>query len=178
MALYDRLPNEPVKWYSRFLQYIKIPPDKRSISAVYNIEREIQGKPHASPTTNWLVVFRDYKWKERAEAWDMDRFEEEKSDIIEEVKRQKQIRLKMLEGFKGKLVTALAQFDPQGAKFNEINSAFKIWMELNKQEYDTMVKEEPEEDLDNIKALKEAAGKVRAKLAKQENEKTDQNPTE
>ncbi len=57
-------PTENALWYERFVQYLKLGPT-RSVSLAATGRRNAYPLP-----SHWMVVSRDYRWKERATLWD------------------------------------------------------------------------------------------------------------
>lgn len=65
---------EPILWFNRFDLYYRPRGPERNLLAAVNMWREREGNkgrtnsiPHA-----WFNAHRDWKWKERAEAWDAE----------------------------------------------------------------------------------------------------------
>lgn len=61
---WDQQANENALWYQRFIDYLKLGPT-RSVSLAATGRRNAYPLP-----SHWMVVSRDYRWKERATAWD------------------------------------------------------------------------------------------------------------
>lgn len=67
---WEQLPGEPSEWYNRFHQFLMLP-GKRSLLAAYNAERCEKGRERASGCPdNWRSAFKQWRWAERAAAWD------------------------------------------------------------------------------------------------------------
>lgn len=67
---WEQLPGEPSEWYNRFHQFLMLP-GKRSLLAAYNAERGEKGRERASGCPdNWRSAFKQWRWAERAAAWD------------------------------------------------------------------------------------------------------------
>lgn len=69
--IYERLPEEPNLWYDRFVQYLQMGPSRSLLGAV-NAEKAKKSKE--KQTSNipgaWSEAAKQWRWKERAEAWD------------------------------------------------------------------------------------------------------------
>jgi hypothetical protein len=65
---WDRQPNEPSRWYTRFELYRLA---GRSLLAIYNDERQKAGKGKATRIPGaWDRAAARWSWRERAAAWD------------------------------------------------------------------------------------------------------------
>lgn len=82
--IWEKQDGESSVWYRRFSRYLLMFP-KRSVAAVYNEENnepdhgeENREKPRKSePPGHWYEMAKQWKWEERAEAWDAAQFAEE-----------------------------------------------------------------------------------------------------
>ena len=80
----DRRPNEPNKWYQRFLYYMELG-SRRSLARSYremaNADRAREGRPLLSTTASvpnvWRQRAQQFDWRERAEAWDHEQKQQE-----------------------------------------------------------------------------------------------------
>lgn len=104
---WDQLPEENDKWYQRFEQYRLMGPG-RSLAGAYNLcrvlEPEITGM---TPGVNWRDKMGQFKWIERARAWDeieRERFRTEVQQISDD---KRLTRLQMISQLKDKTFTAL-----------------------------------------------------------------------
>lgn len=70
-ALWDRLPNEPAKWYRRFERFRLMEPI-RSIVDTFLQEESVKNRenPRKKPTGDWYEQAKKWRWVERATAWD------------------------------------------------------------------------------------------------------------
>lgn len=71
--LWLRMPEEPILWFGRFSRFLSLGPT-RSMLAVYKEEREREGtggKPETIPGS-WEDASRLWRWRERADAHDME----------------------------------------------------------------------------------------------------------
>ena len=74
-ASWERLPGESLTWYQRFERFRLMVP-VRSIAAVYHKEQEAKDsvkprKPTSSKVPgDWYDIAKQWKWEERAAAWD------------------------------------------------------------------------------------------------------------
>lgn len=70
---WERLPGELSKWFDRFDRYRLLGPT-RSIDAVWRLENAARPpearKRGKRPPPFWYQIVKDFRWKERAEAWD------------------------------------------------------------------------------------------------------------
>lgn len=76
---WDRQDGEPAKWYARFLLYLELGPG-RALAEVYTDVQEKAGKRGSGsgprgrlrPNGSWKKIARQYRWCERAMAWDIE----------------------------------------------------------------------------------------------------------
>jgi hypothetical protein len=68
---WDRQEGEPSRWYQLFERYRLLGPD-RSLLAAYNSWRIAKGreKSCSAASKSWLRRSAEWRWKQRAEAWD------------------------------------------------------------------------------------------------------------
>lgn len=80
---WDRMDGEPLYWYSLFNQFRLMGPS-RKLRTFYRKKRAESGmsdlKPEWGTPTNWVHYARDWKWKERAEAWDAEMREQQEGE--------------------------------------------------------------------------------------------------
>lgn len=67
---WERRDEEPNLWYDRFVSYLQMGPS-RSLLGAANLEQvQKSSNPFNGTPGAWLDAFKQWKWKERAEAWD------------------------------------------------------------------------------------------------------------
>jgi hypothetical protein len=82
---WDRMENEPVRWYARFDKFRLMKAWKRSINAVYELEnKEKQGKTRTKIDRQWYKKAEEWQWDKRAAAWDEYRISERDKQIVAE----------------------------------------------------------------------------------------------
>src|SRR3990167_131054 len=73
MNVWDQQPDEPHRWFSRFDSYYRVlPPSSRSIEEAWRqwkLKEPNQSKAKRAPA-QWILVSQEWKWKERAQAYD------------------------------------------------------------------------------------------------------------
>src|SRR5258707_3251345 len=65
----EQLPGEPARWFERFIRYALLPPERRSVLAVYRSEVEAAQKGTKKPNQEpgaWKVAIVNWRWKQRA----------------------------------------------------------------------------------------------------------------
>ena len=77
---WERLADEPAKWFARFDTYRLLGPD-RTVEQVF---RNITGQRGTS-SANWRVYAVKWRWRERAEAWDASERPNVEKQRLEEV---------------------------------------------------------------------------------------------
>ncbi len=72
MSEWERMENEPTKWYNRFERY-RLMGSNRSVLATYHAESANNGNGRQKGLTpgSWSINADKWNWKARAEAWDM-----------------------------------------------------------------------------------------------------------
>jgi hypothetical protein len=88
---FDQQPGEPILWFARFEAFRRLGPG-RSILAVYNAE---PGKARKGPADSapgaWKQAAAEWRWSERAEAWDQAQLRtarDEESEALAEMRRR------------------------------------------------------------------------------------------
>lgn len=69
--VWERQEEEPNLWYDRFMSYLQMGPSRSLLGTVHAEEaRNSKEKQSSSPPGAWSEAFKQWKWKERAEAYD------------------------------------------------------------------------------------------------------------
>lgn len=68
-APWEIQPSEPPRWYARFEAYRRLGPT-RSIERVFEAEVDAGAVNGRRPGQAWYKAAREWRWQERAEAWD------------------------------------------------------------------------------------------------------------
>ena len=66
---WDKQPNEPELWYSRFDTYRSLG-STRTLESAFNAAKRSERFSAARPGAAWHDAARRYQWRERAESWD------------------------------------------------------------------------------------------------------------
>lgn len=66
---WEALPGEPVRWYARFETY-RMLGAHRTLEAAYRLCAEREGLSAARPGAAWYAAAQQWRWEERAAAWD------------------------------------------------------------------------------------------------------------
>ena len=95
-AIYERQPNEPARWYARFLLYRGMGPD-RSLLACFHREEATKShiKPHKTVPGAWKDNAERWNWKARAEQYDADlqAQAEERRRVLLEIEAEEEKRI-------------------------------------------------------------------------------------
>ena len=98
MNPWDRKAGEPMLWYSRFDEFYREAGPERSLLGAYKAWRAEKGeikRKATSASSPWERAFKQWKWRERAEAWDhyqqVRRMQAEQTEIDAMNKRHLQI---------------------------------------------------------------------------------------
>lgn len=71
IAPWERRENEPNLWYDRFMAFLLMGPSRSLLGAVHQEEaQKSPKKPSDSTPGAWKDAANEWKWRERAEAWD------------------------------------------------------------------------------------------------------------
>lgn len=108
---WHKLPDEPLLWYRRFVLYLKLPFPRTTFGAFVKEhkrtrrsrqrQRDDKGMRlgRSLAPTAWLQAKNDYRWKERAEAYDLDliraELEQRQKEVEEEIKAELADSLKL-----------------------------------------------------------------------------------
>lgn len=110
---WDQQPGEPLSWFSRFINYYVPLGTNRSLEQAFRDwqSKEALRSKGKRPNPTWYRVFKEWRWKERAHAWDMAQtskaISETENEIVE--MRKRQIRAAIL--FQNKALKRLDQLD-------------------------------------------------------------------
>lgn len=94
---WDRLPGEPQLWYDRFETFFRPAGSGRSLLGALNAWRASVGKPPSPRSINqaWTKAATNWRWRERAEAWDQwlidQRRAAEEEAILHMLERQREV---------------------------------------------------------------------------------------
>lgn len=120
---WDRLPDEPGVWYERFELYRSLGPG-RTLEQAWRLDKERTGLNAKRPHFRWYEVKKEWRWDERAQAWDDYQNHQVRQAEIE---AEKQLRLQarqnrraLLDGFTGTMSTALLSYTNSIDKLSEI----------------------------------------------------------
>ncbi|PSB26191.1 hypothetical protein [Stenomitos frigidus] len=87
-------PGEPEKWFARFERY-RLQGEGRSLEAVYRSEIAAdrnRSQRSQRPSSQWYVISKQWRWLERATAWDLAESKQDESLLrsarVELVQRQ------------------------------------------------------------------------------------------
>jgi len=106
--IWDRQAGENNRWYERFEKY-RLAGITRSVLSIYNGERVQQGQRKSStvPRT-WNAASNEWKWRERAEAWDAH-LQQQRRDEDEQMRQKsrqlRQVTIQALQSLLGRVVT-------------------------------------------------------------------------
>jgi len=151
---WERLPDEPNRWYDRFDLYRSLGPTRSILAAfrTYYIQKKQNPSDHSR--SEWYGIAKTWKWKERAEAYDEQQrkyFHEHEAELQKESRRR---RIEALELFLDKCIEALRALPAEKASYASLAQSMKtIARELRaehgeidrrtKVELDIMLKELP-----------------------------------
>lgn len=72
--VWERMAGEPGVWYARFEIFRLLGPT-RTLARAYRTAARLEGLRGKRPSRGWTVAAREWKWVERAEAWDQEQRE-------------------------------------------------------------------------------------------------------
>lgn len=83
---WEQMDKEPQRWFNLFNDFRLLGPN-RTLRKLYRNKREQRGMPdipqnYGAPS-NWAHYYRDWRWKERAEAWDEVVREKQEDDTVD-----------------------------------------------------------------------------------------------
>jgi len=135
MNVWDQQPDEPHRWFSRFDSYYRVlPPSSRSIEEAWRqwkLKEPNQSKAKRAPA-QWILVSQEWKWKERAQAYDNEQRRQRLIDEQEATADANKRHRKLAEAMQviGAEVLKILQKDPADIKPSDarqfIESGVKI----------------------------------------------------
>lgn len=135
---WERQPGEPMRWYLRFDRF-RAMGSNRSVLRVYRLEREARrGVVHKGPLSlpeGWSKMAKQWRWRERAEAWDRAELERKRAEEAAERERERAQRIALIKLYGEKLVDAINAMRPQKMSAQEITAALKTIVEQLRVEY-------------------------------------------
>jgi hypothetical protein len=86
MKEWNRLQQEPGNWYSRFLIFRDMGPERTLLGAVHKAEKSRKKQSTRVPGA-WNDASDKYQWKARAEAWDkhLQEEQEQRAAVLREI---------------------------------------------------------------------------------------------
>lgn len=88
MNAWDRQPDEPARWFDRFERYRLMGPG-RSVLAIVHQEQDQKGLKRTNNIAGaWRVAVDEWRWQERAEAWDLHRINQRRAEDEAAYRRQ------------------------------------------------------------------------------------------
>jgi hypothetical protein len=126
---WDQLPGEPDLWFGRFFIFQNLPPDERSMLAVYNRvgrKRTRPGTPAHAVPHRWRFATRQWRWVERAAAW--DRAQRDRTRIEYEADREaaRAERIAILRAGLQRLEDAISKLDPNTATWSDVSNGLRV----------------------------------------------------
>ena len=107
---WQRMPYERTLWYSRFEIFRSLGPGR----TLEDAWRALEVKTAQHPSWRWYEVSKEFRWRERAEAWDEYYIEQVR---IEELEAERNARIEarlnrraLISGFAGSMATALTSY--------------------------------------------------------------------
>lgn len=122
-APWERLEGEPIRWYANFERYRLMGPSRQLIP-VMRMEYQARGAgrdgaqkraPNSLPP-HWRRAIERWRWRERAEAWDMAELERLRAEEAAERKKVREDHLIMLRGYRTKVAQGITLIDPKADK--------------------------------------------------------------
>ena len=89
--VWDRMEDEPARWYDRFEVYRMLGPG-RSIEAAYRMATGSDRRPGSL----WHQRSKEFNWRARSESWDADGWRQQASEEEDRRKLAREWRLRML----------------------------------------------------------------------------------
>lgn len=68
-GIWERMPDEPDRWYARFEVYRLLGPN-RSLLGTYRLVTQLLGRAGQAPGHAWHQAAQRWRWQARAQAWD------------------------------------------------------------------------------------------------------------
>jgi hypothetical protein len=131
--IWDKWELEPVEWFKRFEKYRKMKP-LRDLDILYEKEKAhykfMRGNLRKFPAkSSWQVASRKYKWKERAESFDLEEIKQARVAEEQAKKDALKARQELLNVFHSKLLAYVASETfaiGETVKFSDITRAVQM----------------------------------------------------
>jgi len=132
---WDRQPGEPALWFGRFDRLYRPLGTERSLLATYNAWRKEVGKGASTSVANaWLLRSKEWRWRERAEAWDEAERQERHQAEREAARKRRDDRLVLLHSIKASLSKRLLAMKPDEWDIKQILAAMDLVFEQERLE--------------------------------------------
>lgn len=139
---WDQQPDEPVEWFARFAHFCAMGP-RRTMAQAYRTEprakHQRRGKTKQrtavkSAPLDWLEAAEKWKWRKRAELWDLAEIARERAEYEVMSREAKRKRLKAIEKFRSKINASIQRLGRDN-KMGEVTNALRTLHELERLEY-------------------------------------------
>ena len=131
---WERRPDETMKWYARFWEFVQLPPASRSVSAVFR--QMTAHKAARSPTPDWLRMSQRHEWVARALAYDVWQREQLHQVEMQEALEWRRARRGLLHDFTRKVTEVVSSLTTeQTFTLNEVVAAVRAVTEQLRTEY-------------------------------------------
>jgi hypothetical protein len=108
---WDRQPGEPNLWYSRFERYRLAGPN-RSLLGTVNGERSDKGATRkAKVPGSWNRAFAQWRWRQRAEAWDEHERRMAQAARVQEIDEMNRRHIQEAQALQSKALQRLRSLD-------------------------------------------------------------------
>ena len=132
---WEQQPGEPNLWYARFERY-RLTGPRRSLLALLNGERQANGARKArSVPESWALRAKQWRWRERAEAWDAFERQQARASHAEQVKEMNLRHIQEAKAFQSVGIQHLKSVQPEELTSAE---ALRFCMEAAKLERTAM----------------------------------------
>jgi hypothetical protein len=104
---WDRQPDEPNLWYTRFERY-RLSGPSRSLLGTLNAEAVEKGKTRQTKVPGaWNQACRHWRWRERAEAWDEQARQKARAAHVRDVEEMNRRHIQEAQALQNKAVQRL-----------------------------------------------------------------------
>lgn len=123
---WERQDGEPPQWFARFTAY-RLLGRQRTVQAVWDAERK--GRKAKEPSSTWRLISQEWRWQERAAAWDVHVAEE---DAAKQAEQRRQLARAVF----AKLARRIEDLDAARVTWKTYVDAMSIVFDELRTEYD------------------------------------------
>ena len=132
---WEQWEGESDTWYERFHHYLMQGP-RRSIKAAHHSYHQIEGRARVNP--RWFNRAAEWRWKERAQAWDSHSYERIRDAELQAKLDARNMRRSLLTGLGDTIQRAMPRLEKADFGYKSAIDGIKVVTEGLRQEFDEL----------------------------------------